>query len=145
MNQHHQALTLSLLKVKWGGCSNHPAACLNNCRSDPISTGDIFGWDYFLKGQRPHPKTQRLTKQQIINWGSSDKQVWPPSELCWHGIINSSFGMGASHKELCVVFLTNDTSYRCHVMAGKFLVLLQNNRKKKSCPLPKILALMVQS
>lgn len=38
--------------------------------------------------------------------------------------------MGASDKELCVVFLTNDTSYRCHAMAGKFLVRLQKNRKK---------------
>lgn len=69
--------------------------------------------------------------------------------------------MGASEKELCVVFLTNDTSYRCHAMAGKFLVPLQKktekqipgkflvplqkNRKKNSCHLLKILAWMDQS
>lgn len=48
--------------------------------------------------------------------------------------------MGASDKELCVVFLTNDTSYRCHAMAGKFLVPLQKNRKENSCHLLNVLA-----
>lgn len=46
--------------------------------------------------------------------------------------------MGASDKELCVVFLTNDTSYRCHAMAGKFLVNSWFHCKKTEKKIPAI-------